>query len=111
MPSYRVKPTGLKLISESPSINTLIRAAVADADQVSGYPSNGMLANVSKDTTLRELLTVDGVDKEEFKKQNINLFFGPVNQIEYCTTMYNFPTVYEIEEFVKNKIKMEHMNV
>lgn len=32
LPSYRIKPNGSKLISESASINTLIRLAVGDAD-------------------------------------------------------------------------------
>ena len=68
--------------------------------QVSGYPSNGQLANVSKDTTIRELLEIEGIDKEEFKKQNINLFFGAVNHVEYCTEMFNFPTVYGVDDYV-----------
>ena len=75
--------------------------------QVSGYPSNGQLANVSKDTTIRELLSVEGIEKEEFKKQNINLFFGPVNHVEYCTTMFNFPTVYNIDDYVESIMTKE----
>lgn len=89
------------MLSESNEFNTLIRLAVADADQVSGYPSNGQIANVSKDTTSKELLSVEGIEKDEFKKQNINLFFGAVNHIEYCSTMYNFPTIYNIDKYMK----------
>lgn len=78
---------------------------------MSGYPSNGQLANVSKDTTIRELLEVEGIEKEEFKKQNINLFFGPVNHVEYCTEMYNFPTVYDIDEYMETIIKTSENNL
>lgn len=55
-----------------------------------------MAANVSKDTTARQVLEIMGIEKEEFKLQNINLMFGKVNAIEYCTTMFNFPTPLEI---------------
>lgn len=101
----------MKVIGESKELNTLIRLAVGDADQVSGYPSNGQLANVSKDTTIRELLEIEGIEKEEFKKQNINLFFGPVNHVEYCTEMYNFPTVYDIDEYMETIIKTTENNL
>ncbi len=59
-----------------------------------------MAANVSKDTTVKELIDVQGIDKEVFKLQNINLFFGSTNSIEYCTTMYNLPDLYELEEMI-----------
>ena len=59
-----------------------------------------MAANVSKDTTVRELIDIEGIDKEVFKLQNINLFFGSTNSIEYCTTMYNLPDLYELEEMI-----------
>lgn len=57
-----------------------------------------MAANVSRDTTRREILSIKGIKKEVFKLQNINLFFGEVNTIEYCETMFNFPSVEEILE-------------
>ena len=58
------------------------------------------MANVSKDTLKRELKRISGIPKEEFKLQNINLFFGDVNATEYCTTMYNFPPVSELVDMV-----------
>jgi len=67
---------------------------------VSSYPSDTMAANVSKDTTVKELVSIDGIDKEVFRLQNINLFFGNVNSVEYATTMYNLPTLVELEEMI-----------
>jgi hypothetical protein len=60
---------------------------------------------VSKDTTHREILHIEGVDVSEFKKQNINLLYGPTNAVEYCSTMMNFPTLYQLEKLVKRKIE------
>ena len=64
--------------------------------QASGYPSNTLAANVSKDTTMRELLSVEGIEKEEFKLNNINLMFGKVNHIDYVSRMMKFPTLREL---------------
>jgi len=71
--------------------------------QVSGYPSDGMAANVSKDTTMRELISIDGIDKDVFMLQNINLFFGAVNNIEYGNTMMGLPSIYDVESILKKK--------
>ena len=59
-----------------------------------------MAVNVSKDTTIKELINIDGIDKKVFKLQNINLFFGNVNSVEYANTMYNLPTLVELEEMI-----------
>lgn len=90
LPAHRVKDNGLKVIAEDSEMTTNSRGHVGDADQVSGYPSNGQAANVSRETTSRELLSIEGIEKETFRLQNINLFFGPINNIEYCTEMLNF---------------------
>ena len=70
--------------------------------QVSGYPSDTQAGNVSKDTTVREIIDIKGIEKEDFKLQNINLMFGIVNNVEYCSTMFNFPTLVELKEKIKN---------
>jgi len=73
--------------------------------QVSGYPSDTRAANVSKDTTESELLSVGNVPLDTFKAQNINLMFGVVNNIEYCQEMFNFPDLYTLNNLYKEKIK------
>lgn len=40
---------------------------------------------------LREILGIEGISQEVYKLQNINLLFGKVNNVEYCTTLFNFP--------------------
>lgn len=106
LPTYRINNKGLRLISENPFLRTNMRGHTYDADQVSGYPSNGMAANVSKDTTKRQIMDIAGIDKEVFKLQNINLMFGKVNSLEYCTTMFNFPKPLDVVNEVKEKLSM-----
>ena len=103
LPSHRIKNNGLRIIEESPEIPTNARGFIFDSDQVSGYPSDTQAGNVSKDTTVREIIDINGIDKDDFKLQNINLMFGIVNNVEYCSTMFNFPTLVELKEKIKNK--------
>ncbi len=102
LPSSRIKENGLKIIEENDELITNARGFIFDADQVSGYPSNTQSANVSADTTIREIIDIEGSDKEDFKLQNINLIFGKVNAVEYCTSMFEFPTMFEMKEKIKN---------
>jgi len=98
MPAYRIDDNGISV--EKGWLNTNIRLFVYDADAVSSYPSNIMAANVSKDTTHRELLDIEGIDRDTFMKQNINLIYGPTNAVEYCYNMFNFPKPTELLEMI-----------
>ncbi len=101
LPSTRIKNNGVRLMKDSEYIETSIRAHTFDADQSAGYPSDTQIANVSKATTQCEVLAIEGIGKEEFKKQNINSFFGEVNHLEYAQQMHNFPSLFKIGEMMK----------
>ena len=64
--------------------------------QVSGYPSNSQFINISGDTMQSEILSIEGINPKIAKLQNINLMFGEINSIEYCSTMFNFPKLHEL---------------
>ena len=58
--------------------------------------------NVSKETTVRELVDIEGIPTEVHRQQTINLSGGATNAIEFCTTMYNFPELVTLlEDFRK----------
>lgn len=90
-------------IKEDPKATTNIRFATFDYDAVSSYPSNTRAANVSRDTTSRELMSIEGVSMDIAKLQNINLFFGYINSLSYCKNMFNFPTLQEIDKIMRNE--------
>lgn len=106
--SHRIKMNGMNCVIEGKNIKTLIRGNTLDSDQVSGYPSDGQSANVSKETTTKEILEVGKIDELTFKTQNINLFFGKVNNLEYANKMFNAPTAYEMLDYVE-KYKKENV--
>lgn len=102
--SAYIKDSDMQYIEEYKNSNN-IKSNVADLDAVSSYPSDILAANVSKDTTHKEVISIGNVEFEDFLKQNINLFFGKVNDVEYCSTMMNFPTLDDLNlEYKKRNI-------
>lgn len=102
MKASRVRNDGLRVIEEDNEIITNIRAMLADLDSVSAYPRAIHCCNVSRDTTSKEIIYIEGMDKEYFMYQNINTMFGRINSIEYCCKMLNFPTFEEIDKEINN---------
>lgn len=92
---------GLQLIEEDPTIRTGIRGFTFDSDATSAYPSATSAANVSKMTTVRELISIEGIDEFTFRMNNLNLVLGPVNAIEYSTQMFGLPTPDRLLEELK----------
>ena len=66
-------------------------------EQLSGYPQDGIAANVSKETTSKEILEIGSIDKELFKTENMNILYGPVNAVSYCINMFNFPELDQLK--------------
>lgn len=91
---------GLPLIVEDAILKTLIRAFAYDSDAVSAYPSATAAANVSRATTIREIIDIIGVDESVYRLQNINLLQGHVNALEYSNRMFNLPTPQEMLELI-----------
>lgn len=96
LPAHLMTDGGLRCIEEDPTIRTNIRCYCSDADAISSYPSDISACNVSKETTAREVITIENVPEELFRLQNINLLSGHVNAIEYCQNMFNFPSPEEV---------------
>ncbi len=89
------------VIKDNPDIKTSMKGFTSDIDAVSSYPSNTVAINLSKETTKREIIRIDGHSKEDFKINNINLIFGNTNAISYATNMLNFPTLSELNTLIE----------
>jgi len=86
---------GQFLIKECKTLRTLIRLMVYDSDAVGAYPSAAMVANVSRETTVRELIDIEGIEEDTFRRHNLNLLQGHVNALEYGNVMHGLPTPQE----------------
>lgn len=82
---------GLKLLKDAPHVTTGIRAYTYDSDAVSSYPSCTQVGNVSRVTTRKEVVRIGNYEEDFFRRNNLNLVFGPTNAIEYTTRMFQAP--------------------
>lgn len=60
--------------------------------------------NISKETTKKEVISVENVDEQTRRMCTINLSAGHVNAIEICTNMLGMPSLDEMLEAFNNEI-------
>lgn len=103
LPSYLVSDDGICALEELPNVRTLMRAHVADLDVEGTYPNVEILANISKETTSKELCKIEGVDELTQRSIGINLSGGFVNAVEICCQVYKAPTMDTLLETFRRK--------
>jgi len=88
--------TDINNVTSWSAMKPSFRAHVMDADVVSSYPTVTAECNVSKETTVTEVLHVGDMQRTEFVLENINAIYGGVNAYSYCVKMFNYPTIEEL---------------
>lgn len=96
---------GLKCIEEDPNMCTNFYIGVTDIDSESSYPSCTEAGNVSKETCVKELISVKGIPNRVVKLNNIDLLSGHVNAVAYCVDMFNLPNAKTLLELYKQQKK------
>ena len=91
LPAHLVTDGGLAAILENPYQMTNIRGHVGDLDVSASYPNGGAVFNISKETTHKEIVKIEGVSEEIQRRQGINLSAGHVNATEFACDMYGLP--------------------
>lgn len=103
LPAHQVEDNGLCVIEEAPSLRTNIRRDVGDLDVSASYPNGECVFNVSKETTSRELISIEGVSEQTRRMQGINLCAGQTNAVEVCVGLFKLPTLDQmLDQFVKD---------
>lgn len=104
LPAHLVDDNGLRCIEEDPGHATNIRAHVADLDVSASYPNGGAVFNISKETTMKEMYRIKGVDEYTQRMESVNLSGGQTNALEFCNLMLGMPTLDQmLEGFKKSK--------
>ena len=93
-----VEDTGLKLMNNCKTLSSNAKTYVSDLDVTGAYPNATRVANVSKDTTHRELVKIEYMEKSDFMIHNINLMFSNTNSLEYAQQMFGLPSFYKVLE-------------
>jgi hypothetical protein len=96
LPSHPITDSGLCLIEEDPTLRTTIRIGTSDLDVRAAYPTGEDAANISKETTVRELVKIHGVDVQTVRMNVINFSAGHVNALEFCNDILHMPNLDEM---------------
>ncbi len=93
LPAHLVADNGLRIILEYPNLISNIRTHIGDLDVSASYPNGGSTYNISRQTTKKELISIDGVSDFNRRMQGINLSGGDSNSVEFCTNIFGMPTM------------------
>ena len=91
-----ITPQGLKIIAEDPNLETTVYVAVGDLDVSASYPNGEVVYNISKETTSKEIMWIEGIPEEVYQTQNMLLTTGHVDAVEWCTNMLGFPKLTDV---------------
>lgn len=83
---------GKQILEDYPESFSKIVKWVLDIDVKSSYPSTGVWANLSQETTKRAMARIVGVTMDEQRRAGINLCAGRVNAVEIMTKIRKAPT-------------------
>ena len=72
-------------------------------DISSSYPTNESVLNISKETTRRELCSIENKEWSDVKYQTLNLSGGYTNAVEFATELLDLPKLSTLlNEFKKH---------
>jgi hypothetical protein len=100
-PSHNVVDSGLFLFSDMPEVQSLVHMFNADADVETTYPTAEIIQNLSKETTMNEPCSIQGVGRERQRLASVNLTGGRVNAVEIIQSVCGWPTFDEWVEQAK----------
>lgn len=66
-------------------------------------PNGEVVFNISKETTKKELISIEGVTENVRRLQGINLSGGATNAVEFCTSMFKMPNLPQLLEAYKRQ--------
>lgn len=90
--------TGLKIFKDYPGLQTNFYSHAADLDVKSSYPYGQWVFNMSRQTTVRELIEIEGVRDQVRRIQGLNFSGGRSNAIEFSTEIFKLPTLVELSK-------------
>lgn len=78
-------------------------------DVSASYPNGEVVFNISKETTKKELISIDGVTEYMRRAQGINLSGGATNAVEVCTGLFKMPGMTTWLEAYQNQNNIEEI--
>lgn len=108
-----IEENGIEAFEEFPRLASMIRIHCADLDIEGTYPHIEVAANIAKETTNRELVSIDGLNEELRREIGIDISGGPINALAIAHKVYGLPTPHvwamEIAALYGKEIPMMHI--
>lgn len=103
LPNDLQAQAGANCIAEYPTVTTHIYTCCLSQDVTSAYPTLIRVLNISKATTKYEFVRLEGINclSDVALLQNLNIFGGSVNAMDYMQKIYSWPTLSDIDLFLK----------
>ena len=105
LPTNSLEYTGICCIDELPDLPTKVYVFCADLDVKSSYPTTGIFANISRETTVLELSSIEGVLEHTRYLVGLNMMGGNVNAVSFCRRVYKMPSLETIRSQYREKYK------
>ncbi|BCM95233.1 hypothetical protein [Burkholderia phage FLC6] len=90
--------SGMKIFNDYPELQTNFYGHNADLDVKSSYPYGQWVFNMSRTTTVRELVEIEGVRDHVRRIQGLNISGGRSNAVEFCTEIFGLPSLAELDK-------------
>lgn len=92
LPAYLAQDIGLKIIRDLPHRQTMVTIHNSDSDIEATYPSAQDCMNACKETTMREIVQIEGLNETMKRTIGINLSGGKVNACQIAEVGYRAPS-------------------
>ena len=96
--AFLAQHIGLDLIEGLPNHQTQISIHCADLDIEGTYPTEQEATNACKETTIREIVKIEGITEIEMREIGVNLSAGETNACSIATTVYKVPDKIDLLE-------------
>ena len=90
--------SGMNIFNDYPGVQTNFYGHNADLDVKSSYPYGQWVFNMSRQTTVRELVEIEGVRDHTRRIQGLNISGGRSNAVEFCTEIFGLPSLAELSK-------------
>lgn len=92
LPAYMMADDGIEILLETNQFNSLVFVHCADIDVATTYPRVEQGLNLSKETTVFEVASIEGLSDEQRRKWGINFLGGEVNAIQLAMIGLDLPS-------------------
>lgn len=97
---------GMQVFKDYPELKTYVYSHAGDLDVKGSYPYGQWVFNMSRATTVRELIEIHGVRDHVRRIQGLNLSGGASNALEFCSEIFDMTTLANLSKiYLEEKAK------